>query len=166
MATDISPVLWLTLVEHVVYMTYAQWGVVGAILTSAIITGYFSLKNIRLTRKAAERQIDLDSHKILSDSLRTTVEFRKEIGHLMNGIDGTADRDGLARVITYLEVMALGWEKGLINDDYAGVVYGGLLERLTDEKISKILGVSMEDLTHPESRLCSGLRAMRDKLLA
>ena len=111
------------------------------------------------------------SLRILSDMLKSTKEFRYGLDRLWKDLDlDEKARDDLVRVLTYMEVLALCKQDGLIKDDYVKMVYSGLFQALTDEKIVEILqddlpGIRVEHLQDPKAKLYHRLRAVRDDWL-
>lgn len=166
MATDISTIFGMPLLELVEHVTDAQWGIMIVIAASVVVTGGLSYWNIRLTKGAAEKQVKLDSHRLLSDMLRITREFRPAIDHLLGNEDLTEeDRANLVRVMTYLTALNLARTDGLVRNRDVKVIYGPILAKMTNEKLKEIVGKKYADKFDTDPDFYRGLRTMRDDLV-
>lgn len=165
MAADISAIFGMSLLELVEHMYYAQLGIMIAIAVSATVTGGFSLWNICLTRKAAERQANLDSCRTLHDMFTTTSQFRDAMDHLIYDTVTEKDHGDLVRLMTYLTHLAICREDKVVQDKYVKTIYGPILGKLTDEKIKEIVGEKYAHLIDADPSFYRRLRSMRDELV-
>lgn len=134
------------------------WIILLALAAISAITLVITIRNNRMQDKHRSSQI-------LSDVLKTTLEFRSAIDRLLVGRVTREDHDDLMRLMSRLEVLALCRQDKLIRSEYVTVVYGPILRKLTDDRISEVLGAKGTNLFARKPKLFRRLRAMRDELV-
>ena len=112
-----------------------EW-VAIAILVSASVTGYFSLKSIRQTEKAMKRQAKINSIRLLAEIDATLRQERFKVveAYIYGDSQTKPDDDILVRYLNQLDMYAVYWEEELLTTHHVTEKYRNLLVKIRDNQ--------------------------------